>query len=121
MIELFCNGDPTGQVAFVQIKGTGDKIQALKHKDEISCSISTSNAKYAMQKNVPIILIYAAISEPREFYYTDLNHTIGDADLKKIEDQKTITVHIPVRNKVLENAEPLFENIRDFYKEGDKL
>ena len=35
LIELFREGDPTGQIALVQIKGTSNTIQPLKNKDVV--------------------------------------------------------------------------------------
>lgn len=119
LIELFREGDPTGQIALVQIKGTSNTIQPLKNKDVVSCSISSSNAKYARQNNIPILLLYATITKPCGFYYIDVNDAVSNMDYSKIIEQDSITIHIPIENNALEDLEPLFEKIRNFYRRGD--
>lgn len=119
LIELFSNGDPTGQIALVQIKGTSNTIQPLKNKNVVSCQISTSNAKYARQNNIPILLLYATITKPQGFYYIDINNAVNNMDFSKIVEQDSITIHIPIENNALEDLEPLFEKIRSFYRRGD--
>lgn len=119
LIELFHDGDPTGQIALVQIKGTSHTIQPLKNKNVVPCSISTTSAKYARQNNIPILLLYAAIAKPYGFYYIDVNDAVNNMDYSKIVEQDSITIHIPVENNALEDLEPLFEKIRNFYKRGD--
>ncbi len=37
-----------------------------------------------------------------------------------ITEQGSITIHIPIENNALEDLELLFENIRNFYRRGDK-
>lgn len=119
LIELFHDGNPTGQIALVQIKGTSNTIQPLKNKNVVSCSISTTNAKYARQNNIPILLLYATITKPYGFYYIDINDAVNNMDCSKIVEQDSIKIHIPVENNALEDLEPLFERIRNFYKRGD--
>lgn len=119
LIELFHDGNPTGQIALVQIKGTSNTIQPLKKKNVVSCSISTTNAKYARQNNIPILLLYATITKPYGFYYIDINDAVNNMDCSKIVEQDSIKIHIPVENNALEDLEPLFERIRNFYKRGD--
>lgn len=119
LIELFSNGDPTGQIALVQIKGTTKTIQPLKRQDVVSCQISISNAKYALQNNLPIILLYVSITKPEGFYYVDINKIVNSTDLTKNAKQESIAIHIPIENNALEDLEPLFENIRNFYRQGE--
>lgn len=119
LIELFCNGVPTGQVALIQIKGTEKTIQPLKRKNVVSCNISTSNAKYALQNNVPVLLVYASMSKPQGFYYIDINNAIKNEDISKLNEQDSITIHIPIDNNALEDLEPFFETNRRFYRERE--
>lgn len=63
IIELFKNGQPTGKFALVQIKGTKSKITPMKRTSNyVSCKVSSSNAKYAFQKNIPVILAYISLN-----------------------------------------------------------
>lgn len=48
IIECFDEGKITGKIAFLQIKGKSGEIVSLKKRPVISCTISTSNAKYAL-------------------------------------------------------------------------
>lgn len=119
LIELFCDGVPTGQICLVQIKGTANKIRPLRSKNAVSCSISTSNAQYARQNNIPILLIYATITKPEDFYYIDINRAVTDMNLPEKIRRKSITIHIPIENKAKEDLDPLFETIRSFYGKGE--
>ena len=61
VIEIFSDGVPTGKLTLVQIKGTEKTIQPLKTKNCVSCRISSSNAMYALQKKIPVFLIYTTL------------------------------------------------------------
>lgn len=115
IIECFDEGGITGKIAFVQLKGTSDKIVPLKKKPVISCSISTSNAKYASQKNIPVLLVFASLNSENMFYYVFLQDTPSDIEL--IRNQSTITVHIPVENVISDNVSHLVELINRFYSD----
>lgn len=114
IIECFNKGEITGKIAFLQLKGTSAEIVPLKNNLEISCSISTSNAIYACQKNIPVLLIFSSIKSDNTFYYVFLqNIQFNEQLLKK---QKSITVHIPVANIISDNMEDLVKLINNFYK-----
>lgn len=114
VIELFNDGKPTGMFALVQIKGTEKTIVPLrKSPTKISCQISLSNALYAAQNNIPLLLIYINVSQPESFFYTVLQEWYRP-EYATFEQQK-ITVHIPVDNSIFEDLEPMLEVIREFY------
>ena len=115
LVELFFNGDPTGKIALIQIKGTEKPIKKQKKKDVVACSISATNAMYAKQNNVPIFLLYATLAKPENIYYVDINKAIQNEDEKRLKNKKNITIHIPINNNVSVGLEPLFETIHDFY------
>lgn len=119
VIELFDNSKPTGQFALVQIKGTTNKIVPLKSDRVVSCPISTSNAKYALQSNIPVVLIYVSLQKPFSFYFVNLQGVIHQKDINKLDYQQTITIHIPEDNNVYEDLEPLFDGIRSFYQKRE--
>ena len=116
IIELFSGGNPTGQIAFVQIKGTQNTISPLKPSPNVSCTITPSNAEYARQKRIPVILIYVCVKKDETFYYARLQDIVTDAHVKKINKQKSITVRIPINNSSADSLEPLFSLIRDYYE-----
>lgn len=113
IIELFYEGKPTGKIALVQIKGTKNVITPLKKSDEISCSISSSNAEYAFQNNLPVILFYVCITKPDCFYYVKLQDKITEDYCEKIKSQEKITIRIPINNNSMEDLEALFQLIRN--------
>ncbi len=118
IIELFDFGKPTGQIALLQIKGTEQTICPLKRTPEmVSCKISLSNANYALQNNLPVILIYLSLSKPAGFYFVDVFSALNEKQKKKIKTgkQKTINILIPVTNNAQESLNPMFETIKDFY------
>ena len=117
IMELFDNGSVTGKFALLQLKGKEHKIVPLKEGTEVSCSISASNASYALQQNIPVILIYASLEEKENFYYIALQNALTDAHLKKLErGQDSITIRIPIRNCVAEGMGPFFDIVNAFYE-----
>lgn len=115
LVEFFNNGDPTGKIALIQIKGTESTIKPLKKKNVVSCSISVSNAKYAMQNKIPVFLIYISIKKPSIFYYINIHDAIKEYTKSKFSKQDSITVHIPIENIVTDNLSLFFDSIHAFY------
>ena len=63
VLELFDNGTPTGKLAYLQIKGTGNQIEKLKKSNEVSCSnVSLSCLAYAEQDRIPFITSSKSVS-----------------------------------------------------------
>jgi hypothetical protein len=117
IIELFDDGNPTGKLAIVQIKGTEKTIEPQKKKQDIACKITSANAYYALQDNIPVILLYVSIRKPEICYYATLQ-TVTEFARKKIDRQKTITVHIPQEQYFQEStAESVVDEIQHFFKE----
>lgn len=116
VVELFEDGRVTGKFALIQIKGTDKKIVPLKRSNEVSCEITSSNASYATQNNIPVILIYASLNENGNFYFTNLQGIITDEHRQKINNgQEKITVRIPLENSTQEDIQPFFDIINSFY------
>jgi hypothetical protein len=117
IVELFDDEDnPTGKFALLQIKGTSKTIVPLKNKPNlIPCSISTSNARYAKQNIIPVILIYVTLNKAEGFYFVFLQELLTDDNKDKLDKQKSLTVHIPIYNNAQEDLAPLFEAINEFY------
>lgn len=76
VIELFDNGNPTGKFALLQIKSTEKTIKPLKTCNCVSCKISVSNAQYALQNNIPVMLIYVTLSKPKGFYFISIHDAL---------------------------------------------
>lgn len=119
IVELFDNNNPTGKIAFLQIKGTQEKIIPLKRTPEfISVSISNSSCYYANQYNIPVMLVYCNISNDKCFYFCRLQ----DYDnLRCVHTKNNITIRIPIKNNTLDNMSLFFEKINEYYNSrGDQ-
>ena len=117
VLELFENGNPTGKIAFLQIKGTANPIEKLKNSDEVSChNVSLSSLEYAYQRRIPFILIYASIAEPKCFYYVDLQSAIKQISLKEDRKSSDITIRIPLENMVKDDLSGFFNLINSFFE-----
>ncbi len=116
IMELFDKGNVTGKFALLQLKGKEHKIIPLRNGTEVSCQISASNASYAFQQNIPVILIYASLEEKENFYYIELQKALTDDHLNKLENgQGSITIRIPVENCIAEGMQPFFDIVNSFY------
>ena len=110
IVEIFEQGNPTGKIAFVQIKGTENAIVPGPITKEISCkSISKSNLNYIKQNYIPVILVYVSVKR-KMFYYKILN--------KKFEyknNYKTIIRMNPNDYINEENKENFYNCINEYY------
>lgn len=114
ILELFENDNPSGKIAFLQIKGTQKTIQPMKSIAAVSCSLTTSNLHYAMQKNIPVILLYVSIEKPEYMYYVEVQ-TVLDSVRGKFA-QKSVTIHIPAENIAGSTGlEYLIEIVKKYY------
>ena len=115
IIELFNKDMPTGKIAFIQIKATSNAIVPLKNSPQyVSCpNVSASNISYTFQNNIPVVLIYVYLKGERGFYYKILNNSKSQINLNN--NQKTITVRIPIENHITKKADNLLKEIDTFY------
>lgn len=114
LVELFDKGNPTGKIAFIQVKGTQAEIEPLKTKPVISCPISVPNAHYATQHVIPVFLIYVSLAKPKTLYFMNVQAAIADK-LEKLTSQQSITIHIPQMNSS-ENLDKFFDEIKGYYE-----
>lgn len=119
IIELFENGCPTGKIALIQIKGTDSTIVPLKSYNGVSCQISLSNVQYALQTNVPVILVYISTKDDI-LYYLNLNE-VSEQILEEKINNKNVTVRIPNENMITEDFSELFSVINSFYEENNNV
>lgn len=120
MVEVFDKGCITGKFAMLQCKGKGEKIKTLiKTPEYVSCSnISSANISYLFQGNVLVIIVYGDITEDKNFYFADLKSVVSDEQRKKLsDDNKTVTVRIPIVNNAKSNIDLFFKLIDDFFDE----
>jgi hypothetical protein len=116
MVELFNRGTPTGMIALLQIKGTQNTIVPLKREKSVSCAISSSNFNYALQQNIPVLLVYVTLSKPKGFYYIRIQDVVTDELVSKADAQDSVTIRIPETNNAMDNFEGFFDLIREYYQ-----
>lgn len=117
IIEIFKNDNPTGIFALIQVKGTENKIEKNKKSDDVSCSISTSNARYAFQQNIPVFLTYVSLKNKSGFYYVSLQKALKEKKIKEdsLNEQKSITIRIPINNYIDSEVDNLVNEILEYY------
>ena len=114
IVEIFEKGNPTGKIAFIQIKGTENAIVPGKITKEISCrSISKANLNYTKQNYIPVILVYVSIKR-KMFYYKILNQKFEYKN-----KYKTIIRIEPNDYIIEENKEKFYSCINEYYKNLD--
>ena len=112
-IDLFSNGEGTGRIARIQLKGTQKSIESLKRTAEVSCSgITKSNLTYCRQYNVPVILVYCSVVDEK-FYYIDLQ-SVFQSKIDEIADNYSGTVRIPIENSS-DNLSKFVSIINSYY------
>ena len=104
---------PTGNVAFIQLKGSRNIIQPLKTTPEISVSVKHTTLKHLKSRiNFPVILIYSSADINDNFYFCDLRATFGENLQSELgKNTKESTVRIPIKNNFKENPEEFFRII----------
>lgn len=116
VLELFEDGIPTGKLAFIQVKGTRDEIKKLKTVEMVSCpNVSVCSLNYAVQKRIPFMLVYVSLANPHKFYYIDLQHIIDNVLDSISENQKDVSVRIPIENCSETNFSGFFDIINEYY------
>ena len=115
MVEIFEDGIPTGKIALIQMKGTENKFELLKKTSEVSCNVSISNLYYTVQKNIPVILIYASLEE-QIFLYRVMNCIFNEKqiDTFRVNGNKTKAIRIPVSNNS-SRLDGFIKQISEFY------
>ena len=115
LIEVFENDNPTGKIAFVQVKGTGERILPLKRTPElIACKdVSMSSINYAFQTHIPMLLFYISVKE-RQIYYLKLQTEVDSLKINK--KLKKIQLKIPISNHLEGNFRPIIEIIQENFK-----
>ena len=100
------------------MKATEKTIVPNKDNTFISVpGITLANANYALQNNIPVILIYTSITKNTAFYYSSLQDLITEEIVQKINNNLSnkTTVRIPIENCILDNIQPLINLIEEFY------
>lgn len=120
LIEIFADGEITGKLAYVQLKGVEcwANMKIIKKRTQISIGITPSSAKYASQQKIPFFVIVAsAAKDENGFYFMLLQSVANEAKFQKRvrENKKSIQVHLPYLEPILENSCKLYQAIVDYY------
>ena len=108
VIERFKKGQPTGIIAFVQIKGTEKELP--KRGTHVSCpDVSLSSLRYAKQNRIAMFLIYVFVKKKR-FFFLRLQDIEVDEYVSKTFNDKNNRTSIPI--PLTNNSE---EKLLDFF------
>lgn len=106
-IELFQGEEPTGNIAWVQVKGTTKTFDSTK---EESYQLSKKTITYAQKFQAPFFLIYASVPDPKtsqwkpeiRFVWLQKYLEVTDYDPNEKGDSKAI--RCPVENVLTETS-----------------
>lgn len=106
-VELFQGEEPTGNIAWIQVKGTTKTFDSTK---EESYQLSKKTIAYAQKFQAPFFLIYASVPAPKmsqckpeiRFVWLQKYLEVTDYDLNEEGDSKAI--RCPVENVLTETS-----------------
>lgn len=116
IMELFENNNPTGMIAFIQLKGKQESIKQNKRSNDVSCSgISINSLQYGNQRIIPYIIVYLSIKN-EEFYFIDLQSVVKE--IKNNNDRKSCTVRIPADNRCnKDDVKKFIDVVKKYYNQ----
>lgn len=106
-VELFQGEEPTGNIAWIQVKGTTETFDSTK---EESYQLLKKTIAYAQKFQAPFFLIYASVPDPKtsqckpeiRFVWLQKYLEVTDYDPNEKTDSKAI--RCPVENVLTENS-----------------
>jgi hypothetical protein len=104
LVEIFKENNSTGQMFFVQLKGTDKKIV----NDTISYQLSLDNVEYWNRIALPVLLIFFS-SQSNNFWGVWTNKMLENISLRK--NQKKYTISLTSKNLISVNFFMELENI----------
>lgn len=104
LVEIFKSNNSTGQLFFVQLKGTDSEIL----NDTISYQLSLDNVEYWNTITIPVLLIFFS-SQANQFWGMWTNEIKENIVLKK-DDQKKYTITLTSKNIISANFFKELEN-----------
>lgn len=105
--DLVENGEITPYGIDCQVKGR-TKPALVEDGASISIRLKTGTVGYAIKRPRPFVLLLVQI-EPEITYYLELHEyfSVRKDLIKKLEEQTTITVRIPIGNVIRDNGREL--------------
>ena len=113
MVEYFNGHQPTGRIAFFQVKGTSKPI--LLQDEQVGFSLHRKTLGYAECFTVPFFLLYCDVNDTAgTVYYVWLQKYIMTTLHKQSPDwrtakQENYTIYIPARNRLPETQSRMLE------------
>ncbi|QUX95119.1 hypothetical protein C0J08_06660 [Marinomonas sp. CT5] len=105
------NGKALGQesVFKIQLKGQ-ENCSFIEDGQKLSFSVSRARLQYYLKFNIPVILVVVEVSS-EEIYWVSV--TDNQEILEKVRDSSTdtLTVHLPVENKLERNDSTAFDKL----------
>lgn len=105
------NGKALGQESLfkVQLKGQ-ENCSFIENGQKLSFSVSRARVQYYLNFNIPVILVVVEVSS-EEIYWVSV--TDNRKILEKVRDSitDTLTVHLPIENKLERNESVSFERL----------
>ena len=116
LVELFENDNPTGMIAYVQVKGTKREIEPLKRTKEIAVNnVSESCLKYASQDNIPLLLFYVSIQKGSPIYFVLLQEILSKNKSMLIDNKDKYRIKIPLENIIYEDLSSIVDIICSYF------
>ncbi|MBH0033268.1 DUF4365 domain-containing protein [Pseudoalteromonas sp. NZS71_1] len=105
------NGKALGQesVFKIQLKGQ-ENCSFIEGRHKLSFSVSRVRLQYYLKFNIPVILVVVEVSN-EDIYWASI--TDNQEILEKVQDSSTdtLTVHLPVENKLERNDSAAFDKL----------
>lgn len=114
--DLVENGEITPYGFDCQVKGR-TKPNLVEDGTSISVSLKTGTVGYAIKRSRPFVLLLVQI-EPEITYYLELHEyfSVRRDLIKKLEEQATISLRIPIGNVIRDNGRELINLAKKQFK-----
>ena len=93
----------------IQLKGQ-ENCSFIEDGQKLSFSVSRERLQYYLNFNIPVILVVVEVSSERIYW---ISVTDNQEILEKVSDSSTdtLTVHLPVKNKLERNISSAYEKL----------
>lgn len=112
-VEFSHDGEFRNERFYCQIKGT-EKLTILKDKKTISFNeFPVKTLNYALNSRIPFFLFLSDVTNEMVYFVLLNDELITNAEYN---EQKTITIHLPLENCIQTNEQKLVDELLSFYK-----
>lgn len=112
MLEYYAGDEPTGQIVFLQVKGTSHSIQT--DQGLVKFPLAKKTLLYAERFPEPFLLVHTSTNTSEPIYYAWIQKYIShvldrDRPLWRTEEDGKININIPAANTFSSNEKRLLE------------